>query len=288
MVAPLAGRRHNPFGAGGVILVFGQSGQVARALQPYTQVWCFGRNRVDFMYPGQADQVIRAYHPKAVINAAAYTDVDGAEADVDTAMQLNAHAVAEMAQTCATLGIPLVHISTDYVFDGSGDAPWNVTDDPAPINAYGRSKWAGEKSVQAAGGPHVILRTSWVFSNTGSNFVTTMRRLAQTRDHIGVVSDQIGGPTPADAIAAACINIADQLRQDISKTGTYHFAGTPNVSWADFARVILGGMGSACRVDDITGAQYPRAAARPKNSKLNCTTLQRSFGIEKPSWKLSL
>lgn len=193
-----------------------------------------------------------------------------------------------MAEVCAARGIPLVHISTDYVFDGSGDAPWRPDDAVAPINAYGRTKLAGEEAVRAAGGTHAILRTSWVVSAHGANFVKTMLRLGAERDALSIVADQIGGPTPARDIAAACLSIAEQLITDPAKSGTYHYAGQPPVNWADFARTIFACAGLDCTVTDIPSRDYPTPAARPLNSRLDCADTETIFGLSAPDWRAGL
>ena len=222
-----------------------------------------------------------------MINAAAWTAVDRAEAEEDAANIVNGHAPAAMAQACAARGIAFVHISTDYVFDGAGDAPFAPDHPTAPLGAYGRSKLLGEEGVRAAGGVHVILRTSWVFSAHGANFVKTMLRLGAERDSLRVVADQIGGPTPARAIAQACLTIAQQLRGAPAKSGTYHFAGQPATSWADFARAIMAQAGLPCRIEDIASADYPTPAKRPLNSRLECSALAR-FGLSAPDWQTGL
>ena len=184
------------------LLVFGQTGQVAQALASLAPEAVFlSRTQADLSDPEACAAAIRAHAPQAVINAAAWTAVDRAEAEEAAAHVVNAEAPGAMARACADLAIPFLHVSTDYVFDGSGDSPWQPGDATGPINAYGRSKLAGEEAIRAAGGPHAILRTSWVFSAEGANFVKTMLRLSETRDALGVVGDQIGGPTPASAIA---------------------------------------------------------------------------------------
>jgi dTDP-4-dehydrorhamnose reductase len=193
-----------------------------------------------------------------------------------------------MAQACAALGVPFVHISTDYVFDGAGDQPFAPDHPTSPLGAYGRSKLKGEQGVRAAGGVHVILRTSWVFSAHGTNFVKTMRKLGRDRASLNVVADQVGGPTPARAIALACLQIADDLASDPAKSGTYHLSGTPAVSWAEFARAIMDQAGLACRVQDIPSTAYPTPARRPLNSRLDCSTLQAVFGISPPDWQAGL
>lgn len=225
--------------------------------------------------------------PSAVINAAAYTAVDRAEEEEALAHLVNRSAPGEIARACAELGIPMVQISTEYVFDGSGSAPFKPDHPRAPLNAYGRSKLAGEDAVRAADGCHAILRTSWVFSADGSNFVKTMLRLGTSRERLSVVADQIGGPTPASAIATACLHIADGLSADPSKSGTYHFCGALATSWADFARAIMAAAGLNCRIGDITTAQYPMPAQRPLISRLDCSGLA-VFGLERPDWRDAL
>lgn len=231
--------------------------------------------------------LIRAHRPQAVINAAAWTAVDKAETEEAAATVVNGDAPAAMAEACAALNIPFVHISTDYVFDGAGTAPFAPDHPTAPLGAYGRSKLKGEAGVRAAGGPHVILRTSWVFSAHGTNFLKTMLRLGATREALTVVADQIGGPTPAAAIAEACLSIAGQLAKDPRLSGTYHFAGAPDVSWADFARAIMAAAGLACTITDIPTAAYPTPAKRPANSRMDCTSLAR-FGLSRPDWRAAI
>ena len=199
----------------------------------------------------------------------------------------NSDAPAAMARECAALGIPFVHISTDYVFDGAGSAPFAPDHPTAPLGAYGRSKLAGETGVRAAGGVHAILRTSWVFSAHGTNFLKTMLRLGRERASLTVVADQIGGPTPAHAIAAACLTIAQHLAEDPAKSGTYHFSGAPDASWADFAREIMARAGLACTITDIPTSAFPTPARRPANSRMNCDSLA-TFGLSRPDWKTAV
>jgi dTDP-4-dehydrorhamnose reductase len=223
-----------------------------------------------------------------VINAAAWTAVDKAEAEEAAALSVNGAAPGAMARACAALGLAFVHISTDYVFDGSGTQPWQSHDPVAPLGAYGRSKLAGEQAVTAAGGVSAILRTSWVFSAHGANFVKTMLRLGATRDQLNVVGDQIGGPTPAADIASACLIIAGALTADPAKSGIYHFSGGPDVSWADFAREIFAQAGLTVAVEDIPSAAYPTPAARPGNSRMDCATTEQVFAIRRPDWRAGL
>ena len=271
------------------LLVFGQSGQVARELQRQApDALYLGRAQADLTDPDACAAAIHAYSPRAVINAAAWTAVDRAETEEDAATLVNGAAPTAMAQAAAALNIPFVHISTDYVFDGAGDQPFAPDHPTSPLGAYGRSKLKGEQGVRGAGGTHVILRTSWVFSAHGTNFVKTMLRLGRERASLNVVADQVGGPTPAHAIAAACLQIAHDLASDPAKSGTYHFSGTPAVSWAEFARAIMDQAGLACRVQDIPSTAYPTPARRPANSRLDCSTLQAVFGISPPDWQAGL
>ncbi|WP_417588571.1 dTDP-4-dehydrorhamnose reductase [Pararhodobacter oceanensis] len=278
------------------VLVFGETGQVALALKRLTQAAPRGRYQpvflprahADLMDPAACARAIRATRPEAVINAAAYTAVDAAESDETAASVVNGAAPAAMAQTCAAQGIPLVHISTDYVFDGTGNTPFTPDHPTAPINAYGRSKLTGEEGVITAQGIHAVLRTSWVVSGDGANFIKTMCRLGATRDTLSVVADQIGGPTPAEAIAAACLSIAEQLRETPKKSGVYHLSGTPDTSWADFARAIMQAAALPCTVTEIPSSAYPTPAPRPLNSRLDCRSLAETFGIPRPDWRAAL
>ncbi|SIT87268.1 dTDP-4-dehydrorhamnose reductase [Yoonia rosea] len=275
------------------ILVFGRTGQVARALiaagpAAEVEITALGRDAADLTNPAACAAIIAASDADAVINAAAYTAVDAAETDEATARIVNADAPTAMAQACAAKNIPFVHISTDYVFDGSAGAAWKPTDPTGPLGAYGRTKLAGEKGVTHAGGTFAILRTAWVFDANGKNFVTTMLRLSETRDALTVVADQIGGPTPADAIAAACLTIAKTLAAGQEASGIYHFSGAPDVSWADFARAIFDIADRDVTVTDITTADYPTPATRPANSRLDCTGTEAAFGIARPDWRSAL
>ncbi|WP_274963788.1 dTDP-4-dehydrorhamnose reductase, partial [Thioclava electrotropha] len=246
-----------------------------------------GRDRVDLSNPGAAAEAIREAKPEAVINAAAYTAVDKAEEEEALAQAVNGDAPAAMAEACRDLGIPFVHISTDYVFDGSGDAPFKPTDLTGPLGAYGRTKLAGEQAIRATGGPFAILRTSWVFSAHGGNFVKTMLRLSESRDRLTIVADQIGGPTPAKAIAEACLAMAQELQCAPEKSGVYHFSGSPDVSWAGFAREIFAQAGRGVTVEDIPTAAYPKPAKRPLNSRLDCSDLA-VFDLNRPDWRSGL
>ena len=274
------------------VLVFGHTGQVARALAQQASaditITCLGRDRADLTDAAACAAIIAGADADIVINAAAYTAVDRAEAEADLAHAVNAAAPAAMARACAARQIPFLHISTDYVFDGSGSTPWQVDDLTGPLGVYGQTKLAGEEAVRAAAGTHVILRTSWVFSAHGANFVKTMLRLGATRPEINVVADQHGGPTAADDIATALISIARAFHTGRGISGTYHFSGSPDVSWADFARAIFASARIDCAVQDIPTSAYPTPAARPANSRLDCSALARDYAITRPDWQASL
>jgi dTDP-4-dehydrorhamnose reductase len=267
-----------------MILVFGKTGQVARALQQRGTVMALGREEATLSDPQACADAIRHHSPDAVINAAAYTAVDRAEDEEAVATVINGDAPTVMAKACTELGIPFVHISTDYVFEGTGKDPWQPQDQTAPQNAYGRSKLAGETGIADSGGTYAILRTSWVVSAYGTNFINTMLRLSATRDVLNIVGDQIGGPTPACDIAMACLQIAEQLIHEPSKSGIYHFSGTPDVSWADFTCEIFEQAGKSVTVTTIPTTDYPTPAQRPLNSRMDCTATKRVFGIERPDW----
>ncbi len=271
------------------LLVFGQTGQVARELARRlpdgASARFLGRGDADLADPAACAAAIGDCD--AVINAAAFTAVDKAEAEEAAATVVNGVAPAAMARECAAQGVPFLHISTDYVFDGAGDLAFDPDHPTAPLGAYGRSKLAGEVGVRAAGGSHLILRTSWVVSAHGANFVKTMLRLGAERASLNVVADQIGGPTPAADIADALI-VAAQALVGGAKGGTHHFAGAPDTSWAGFARQIMAGAGLSCQINEIPSSAYPTPAKRPLNSRLDCSAFQAAFGIARPDWRAGL
>lgn len=273
------------------VLVFGETGQVGRELArrcpPDLQAAFLSRQDADLSLPDACARAVRATLADAVINAAAWTAVDSAETEEAAATAVNADAPGAMASACAERGLPFLHLSTDYVFDGTGDAPFTPDHEPAPRNAYGRSKLAGENAIRASGAQHLILRTSWVVSAHGANFVKTMLRLGRDREMLTVVADQIGGPTPAAAIADA-IFAATRALVAGHPGDTYHFAGAPHTSWADFARAIIQGAGLDCRIEDIPSSAYPTPARRPLNSRLDCSSFERDFGIHRPDWRVGL
>lgn len=268
------------------LVIFGQTGQVARELaRRVPEARFLSRAEADLADPAACAAAI--HDCDAVINAAAWTAVDKAETEEEAATVVNGAAPTAMAQRCAALGVPFLHVSTDYVFDGKGSAALRPDHPTTPLNAYGRSKLAGEEGIRAAGGPHLILRTSWVVSSHGANFVKTMLRLGRERESLNVVADQIGGPTPAADIAAALL-IAARAMVGGAKGGTHHFAGAPDVSWADFARAIMERANLSCEIHDIPTSAYPTPAQRPQNSRLDCSGLMAAFGIPRPDWQAGL
>lgn len=270
-----------------MILVFGKTGQVANELQRQADVLALGRDQADLSNPESCAKAILQSDASAVINAAAYTAVDKAEEEEALATVINGDAPGAMARACATKGIPFLHVSTDYVFAGDGSHAWQETDPVDPQNAYGRSKLAGEQAVLAAGGNSAILRTSWVYSAHGQNFVKTMLRLSETRDALSIVDDQIGGPTPADKIAETLLAMA-RVMQKGQSGGIYHFAGMPDTSWAGFAKEIFAQAGRTVQVTGIPSHDYPTPATRPLNSRLNCGKLETDYGIPAPDWAAGL
>ena len=271
-----------------MILVFGKTGQVARELQKLQGIKCLNRRQANLTDPTECRDVIVRYKPTAVINAAAYTAVDKAEDEEDLANVINGEAPGAMAKACAELNIPLVHISTDYVFFGKEKKSWQTSDTAYPQNAYGRSKLKGENLVSASGANYAILRTSWVISSHGSNFVKTMLSLSETRDRLNVVDDQIGGPTPACDIAKTCVEIANQLINDPEKSGVYHFSGMPDVSWCEFANTIFEQAGKNVVAQPVSTSEYPTSALRPLNSRLDCSLTKTAFDIPRPYWRVGL
>lgn len=280
------------------LLVFGKTGQLARALGeragPELNIAPLGRAEADLTDPATCAERIARADADIVINAAAWTAVDAAEDDEPTALRVNGEAPGAMARAAAARGLPFLHVSTDYVFDGSGERPWREDDPIAPLGAYGRTKLAGERAVSEAGGPHAILRTAWVFSPWGTNFVRTMLRVGAERDRLTVVGDQRGGPTSAADIADALIAMARAFAAGKGESGLYHFAGAPTVSWADFAEAIMAGgvkrglLERAPEIARIRTEDWPTKAARPGNSALACGKIERIFGVAQPDWRTSL
>jgi dTDP-4-dehydrorhamnose reductase len=282
------------------IAVTGRQGQVARALAEggpglNAEIIPLDRPRMDLAVPGTILPALNAARPDIVVNAAAYTAVDQAEREPELASAVNGAGAGAVAEAARAIGIPIIHLSTDYVFDGTKTSAYVEEDLPAPANAYGRSKLAGEQAVAAATARHVIIRTEWVYAPYGKNFVRTMLALAENRPEVRVVADQFGSPTYAPDIAAAIIGIAQNLLKNPSESvlcGLFHLAGGGETSWAGFASAIFAFLASnglpKPALIPIASADYPTAARRPGNSRLNCAKLARVHGIELPFWRDSL
>ena len=281
------------------LVVTGRDGQVAASLLEAGQahagveIVAIGRPELDLARPGTIIDAIAAGKPDIVVSAAAYTAVDQAEDEPDIAFAVNATGAGKVAEAAARLGVPIIHLSTDYVFDGSGSRAYVETDTTAPLGVYGASKLAGELAVAAAGPRHLILRTAWVYSPFGRNFVKTMLRLAADRDEISVVADQWGNPTCALDIADAVLHAATMLHRERSFAafGTYHLAGTGETNWSGFARHILDTSRAAggpwAQVRDIATKDYPTKARRPANSRLSSAKFAAVFGWSAPEWRQS-
>lgn len=271
-----------------MILVLGKTGQVGSELSKIEGVECFERDQLNLANPDDCFAAITQYKPHAVINAAAYTSVDKAEEEEDLAHLINAEAPKAIAKACSYLEIPLVHISTDYVFDGTGISAWQTFDCPKPLNSYGRSKFGGEIYVREYAKNYVILRTSWIVSSYRTNFLKTMLRISETQSRLGVVNDQIGGPTPAHSIASACVKIANKLAVSPNMSGIYHLSGSPDVSWCQFANEIFKQVGRKTVAEPIPTSEFPTSAKRPLNSRLDCQMIKEVFNINRPHWRQEL
>lgn len=281
-----------------LVLVIGSTGQLARSLRERQTangltVRSVGRPEVDLVAPETLQAAISAHRPAVVINAAAYTQVDKAEDETDVAHAINAHGPECLALVCRSLEVPIIHISTDYVFDGNKSESYTEVDTVSPLGAYGRSKYAGEVAVAANWDRHLIFRTSWVFSPFGHNFVRTMLRLATTRTELSVVDDQFGSPTSAIDLADVLLWVARQASSPaFCKWGTYHAAGTGHTTWCGLAREVfavsreLGG--PLADVHAIPSDAYLTPAKRPKNSRLDCRKLKQTFGVQLPAWQDSV
>jgi len=283
------------------IVVTGVAGQVARSLVERGMalghvVLPLGRPHLD-LASGDAEAiraVLEMTRPEAIVSAAAYTAVDKAESEPELAFAINATGAGHVAQAAASLGVPLVQLSTDYVFSGEGSRAWREDDPTGPQGVYGATKLAGERAILAACPNSAVLRTAWVYSPFGSNFVKTMLRLAETRDEVGVVADQIGNPTSALDIADGVLAVAANLigRADPALRGVFHMAGAGEASWADLAEAVFAASaargGSAAQVRRIAASDYPTPARRPANSRLDCTRLAGIHGVRLPQWRGSL
>ncbi|TPN01702.1 dTDP-4-dehydrorhamnose reductase [Mesorhizobium sp. B2-1-3A] len=281
------------------LVVTGREGQVAASLLEACQgkagmeVVAIGRPELDLARPETIIDALAAAKPDIVVSAAAYTAVDQAEDEPDLAFAVNATGAGKVAEAAARLGAPVIHLSTDYVFDGSASHAYVETDATAPLGVYGASKLAGEQAVAAAGPRHLILRTAWVYSPFGRNFVKTMLRLAADRDEISVVADQWGNPTSALDMADAILHAAAALHGDnsVGAFGTYHLAGTGETNWSGFARHILdtsrAAGGAWAQARDIASKDYPTKARRPANSRLSSAKFADVFGWSAPDWRQS-
>ena len=279
------------------ILISGKTGQVAVELQKHLaglgELIVLGRDVLDLSQPDQIRAQVRAHKPDLLIIAAAHTAVDQAENEPELAFAINAIAPGVFAEEAAALGIPLIHYSTDYVFDGRKPAPYTEDDATNPLGVYGKSKLAGELAIAASGAQHLILRTSWVYSTHGKNFLLTMQRLLQERSELRVVADQIGAPTWAGTIAQSTRALIERWQSgDAAAWGTYHLTASGETSWFGFTQAIAGHLtaqGKACAtLEPIPASAYPTPAARPQNSRLDCSKLAREWGVAQPDWEAAL
>lgn len=274
------------------VLIAGRHGQVSRELQAVLSqhdLLVVGHEQLDLADSEAIRRQVRELRPDLIINAAAHTAVDLAESEPELAFAINATAPGVLAEEAATLGVPLTHYSTDYVFDGSKDGAYSEDDATGPLGVYGRSKLAGEDAIRAVGGQYLILRTSWVYSLHGKNFLLTMQRLLQEREELRVVADQIGAPTWAGSIARATAELIEHWQNGhAGPWGTYHLSGLGETSWFGFANAIadqLRAQGKPCaRLEPIPSSAYPTPAQRPLNSRLDCSRLQQAWNIRLPNW----
>jgi dTDP-4-dehydrorhamnose reductase len=274
------------------LLILGAGGQVGRALVERAGAQGLGCDRAacDITDPTAITRSLSAPALSAIVNCAAYTAVDRAESDREAAYAINAEGAGIVARASAARGLPVIHLSTDYVYAGTFFAPHREDEPVAPVNVYGASKAAGDAAVAAGNPAHLLLRVSWVFGVYGANFVKTMLRLGRQRDELRVVADQQGGPTEARDIADAIIAMAKASRRPgFAEWGTYHFAGTPPTTWHGFAQAIFErASGRSPRLVPIATRDYPTPAARPHNSTLDCSLIHRVFGLGQPDWRASL
>jgi dTDP-4-dehydrorhamnose reductase len=285
------------------VMVTGVTGQVGRAitevLRPNRPIIAVGRAELDLAQPDRIALALDRFAPELIINPAAYTAVDRAEDEKELAFRVNAEGPTAIARWAADRGVPLIHFSTDYVFDGTGARPWRETDPANPLSVYGASKYAGENAVRSAGGPHLIIRTSWVYAAHGANFLRTIVRLAKERKELRIVADQVGAPTSARLIADAVAGIIGADRTTLAERfaavqGVVNVAASGETSWYGFAAAIIGGLnarGVALAVESVVQIatnDYPTKAKRPANSRLDLTQLRQAFGIEPSKWDLAL
>jgi dTDP-4-dehydrorhamnose reductase len=285
------------------ILLTGASGQIGDALRvplgAIGRVVTLDRSQLDLSLPATIPSVLSQVEPELIVNPAAYTAVDRAEDESEIAYRLNAEAPQQIATWAAARGIPLIHFSTDYVFDGSGERPWREQDPTGPLSVYAASKLAGEVAIREAHGPHLLVRTSWVYAAQGTNFLRTIARLARERSELRIVADQIGAPTPARVIAHIVTSIIEQCRPDFSTCladvgGVINVATSGETNWCDFATAIVNRLrarGDRLLVEQIVPIRtqdYAAKARRPHNSRLDLTRLRQRFGIVPPSWEKAL
>lgn len=281
------------------ILVPGKTGQVGwelrTVLAPLGTVIAPDRGEMDLASPDSIRRAIREARPEVIVNAAAYTGVDKAESEPELAMQVNGVAPGIMAEEAKRLGAALIHYSTDYVFDGKLDRPYLEDDAPNPVNIYGKSKLAGERAIEAVGGSYLILRSSWVYSGRGSNFVRSILRLAREKPELAMVTDQVGSPTWARPLAQATARLLARRDAPVKHPGVYHLSAPDHVSRHEFAAAIVritsgssGAPGGWAKLRPITSQQYPQPAARPGRAMLSNERIRRVFGLELPGWESQL
>jgi len=285
------------------ILLTGAHGQLGSELlpllQPLGEVVAAGRAECDFSAPGSIRGLVEDARPQLIVNTAAYTAVNEAESQRELAFAINATAPGVLAEEARKRSAILIHFSTDYVFDGAKAGPYKESDEPSPLNVYGASKLAGERSVAAVGGRWIILRTSWVYGPGGNNFLRTIRRLARERKELRIVDDQVGAPTSSLQLARATLRLAEQcapLDQPKFPRGLYHCSASGSVSWCGFARAILEGMQAGApesrrvlsQITSVSSSDYPTAARRPLNSVLSNEKFRRTFGFRVESWREGL
>lgn len=282
------------------ILLTGKNGQVGGDLHPLLmdlgEVFATDRATLDLTRPETIRECVRAFRPDVIINAAAYTAVDKAESEPELAHSVNATAPGVLAEEAFRCGALLIHYSTDYVFDGTKADPYIESDPASPLSIYGRTKVAGEQAIAKSGCDHLILRTSWVYSPRGSNFLLTILRLAREREELRIVNDQIGAPTSSECIAEATVHVLRQVLSSdksdwASVAGTYHMTASGEVSWFGFAREIIGQCDSAVRTKNIIAiptSEYRSAARRPLNSRLDCSKISHTFGVKLLPWQTGL
>jgi dTDP-4-dehydrorhamnose reductase len=281
------------------ILILGKNGQLGwelqRALAPLGTVIALGRTEKaycgDLSKPQALLETIHSIRPNILVNAAAFTAVDKAESETELAFQINAETVGLLAKAMAEFNGWIVHYSTDYIFNGEGDVPWLETDAPFPLNRYGQSKLAGEEAIRQQKGKHLIFRTSWVYARRGSNFIKTILNLAEERESLSIVADQIGAPTGADLLADVTAHAIPACLNKPELSGTYHLAPQGAISWFDYADFIwneakrLGRSFRLASLSKTTSQEYPRPAVRPLNSRLNTAKLCKAFSLHMPPWQ---